>query len=70
LLATDGRYGDQGIKAWLEGYYSKTGNALLTFFPTFPDLARGGAVQAAINIDIKPSERLEQLVILSGNALL
>ena len=66
LLATDGRYGDQGIKSWLDGYHTKTGTMFPHISQPFPDLSRGGSIQAAVHIDIKPTDKLDQLIILSG----
>jgi len=56
FIASDNRFGEEGIRAWLNQYYG-----ISNFF-------RAGAIQAAINIDINPGEQFEYITILSEGA--
>jgi glycosylphosphatidylinositol transamidase len=57
LIAFDYKYGDEGLKSWLQYYYHENTKEVNIGFP------RGGAIQAALNIDINPSEKFDNVII-------
>ena len=75
LLATDGRYGDEGAKAWVNEYHTvspqnrgnKSFGCYLLLIKGIIVLPHGGNIQAAINLDLKPCDSFDKLIIKAGN---